>query len=275
MHCIAAHLRLANALLATATVSRSPLRATNWRRAALHVTRMQFDDTSPLGFEGNYGGGRPPSEKQVQYAQRLAQQTATELPQEALMDSDACSRFIDDALSRTPPSAKQVEYANTIARQLNMDMPPGVTASAKACSEFIDANQGLMGGMGGGGGGRNLQAGPGQAPSEKQILFAARLARERQLGLSAEALSDRLAMSQFIDACLNSQPMAAPAPASPTADMPSAMMAGTAAAGMATAAADAGGDDLEDELLFGGGGKEDPLFGGGGDEGPNDFNVPF
>ena len=84
--------------------------------------------------------------------------------------------------------------------------------SAKACSEFIDANQGLMGGMGGGGG-RSYQAGPGQAPSEKQILFAARLARERQLGLSAEALSDKMAMSQFIDACLKSEPAAAAPPA--------------------------------------------------------------
>lgn len=256
------NVRLANALLATATTVRVPPSLLAGRRAALHASRMQFDDATPLGFE-SYGGAKPPSEKQVQYAQRLAQQTAMELPQDALMDSMACSRFIDDALSRTPPSPKQIEFATTIARQLNLEMPEGVTSNAKACSEFISANQMLMGGGGGGGYGASSSSGggnyppraasTGREPSEKQILYAASLAAARNVGLSAEQLQDKVAMSSFIDECVreaNSGGATPPANAFPAAG----------AAGMAYAASGAGaaaGDPAEKDDL-------DALFGSGG-----------
>ena len=118
-----------------------------------------------------------------------------------------------------------MEYANTIAKQLNIELPPTATSSAKACSEFIDANQGLMGGGSYGGNYGAPTGRTGKEPSEKQILYAASLARQRNLGLSAEVLQDRGAMSEFIDGCLSGPP-----PQSVPA-------AGTAASAMAAVAA--------------------------------------
>ena len=176
-------------------------------RAAIHGTRMQYDDESyGMAYEQ-----RPPSEKQVRYAQRLAQQLAKSLPQDALHDSEACSKFIDECLSEAPPSEKQVQFAQTIARDAGIELPAFVTTSSKACSEYINANQHLLSGRprsydgGSGGMGMGMGMGMGNAPTEKQILFAARLARDRNLGLSAEVLADKAAMSGFIDECLKTQ----------------------------------------------------------------------
>ena len=147
---------------------------------AFHATRMQFDPAEvDYGFEG--GGPREPSEKQVRYAQRLAQQLAIPLPQDALIDFDACRSFIDDALTRTPASTKQIEFAEYIARTTGIELPPSATASSKAISEFIEANRKLLPNEPGAyspGQGAGMSSAP---PTDKQILFAARLARENQM----------------------------------------------------------------------------------------------
>uniref|UniRef100_A0A7S2MDI0 Uncharacterized protein n=1 Tax=Haptolina brevifila TaxID=156173 RepID=A0A7S2MDI0_9EUKA len=143
-----------------------------------------------------------PSEKQLQYAQRLAQRTGLDLPPEALSDKESCSAFIDEALSKSPPSANQVAYAKSLAQSACIELPEQVLRSAKSCSEFIDEIQqsgstaGFAGGSAGGG------AATSRLPTDKQIIFAASLARQQQIGLSHEVLSDRAAASSFIDSML-------------------------------------------------------------------------
>lgn len=166
-------------------------------RAALHVTRMQMQDEPLFGFGG--AGPRPPSEKQLMYAQRLAQQLSLELPQEAQSDMSACSNFIDDALSRAKPTDRQIEFAKIIAASLQQPLPDHVLESSKAISLYIESNKMLVPqGAGGGAMSGGMGSSGSGEPTEKQILFAARLARQLNVGLSAEVLQSKGAMSQFL-----------------------------------------------------------------------------
>jgi len=173
----------------------SPLRA---HTAALHATRMQFTDSA-----GGYGS--EPSEKQVRYAQQLAQRSGLALPQDALLDRERCSAFIEEALGKSAPSARQIAFAESLAATKNEPLPASVRSSAKAISEYIDQNQHLAtpaaGGRSYGGGGSSLRSSASDSllPTDKQLLYAATLARQKQVGLSYEQLSDRAEISRFID----------------------------------------------------------------------------
>ena len=166
----------------------SPLRA---HTAALHATRMQFSDSA-----GGYDDA--PSEKQVRYAQQLAQRSGLALPPDALIDRDRCSAFIDEALGKSEPSARQISFAESLAATKNEALPAEVRGSAKAISEYIDQNMHLAMGAAGGRGQYNGTADP-RLPTDKQLLYAAVLARQKRVGLSFEQLSDRQTLSRFID----------------------------------------------------------------------------
>lgn len=168
------------------------LRAVPWRplervATASTTVRAQLDD-SP----------RVPSEKQIAYAQRLAVQAAKPLPDAATADSGVCSQFIDEMLRELPPSQKQVAYAQTLAGKVGDELPDAALLSAAACSEYIDK----MVGGGSGGDGYAATAAPPvnpNLPTDKQLLFACRLAREAQCDLPAEALRSKRDCSNFIE----------------------------------------------------------------------------
>ena len=140
-------------------------------------------------------------------------QTGDVLPAEAEYDSIKCSAFIDGQLSKTPPTSKQVrasatcpcvmplpnrsispvspisaactqiEYARVLATRAGVEIPLDVQQSSASISKFIEQYADRSGQLGG-----PVSSVPvGTMPSEKQLLFAARLARERGLGLSLEA----------------------------------------------------------------------------------------
>mmetsp|Transcript_36046 Transcript_36046/g.61868 ORF Transcript_36046/g.61868 Transcript_36046/m.61868 type:complete len:239 (+) Transcript_36046:3-719(+) len=180
------------------------------------VTKAQFDAFGEAGPQ-------PPSEKQVAYAQRLAMQMATPLPEQALTNRQQCSDFIESMLEKAPASEKQLEFANSLAAKAGMSVPEHATQSSAAISKFIE-------GFGGGSrqGGTAAATDP-NMPTEKQLAFAVKLARERRLGLSAEVLADKSACSTFIDSLLNAQ-------AAPTAPLEGA---GAAAAGVVGAVGEA------------------------------------
>ena len=102
------------------------------QRAPIHSTRMQLDDGMGYG-----ASDYEPSEKQVRYAQQLAQRAGVPLPEEALVDRERCSIFIDEALSKCAPSSKQVAFAESLAMAKGEPLPDDARASAKACSEYI------------------------------------------------------------------------------------------------------------------------------------------
>ena len=218
----------------------------------------QYDDTT---YE--------PSEKQIKYAQQLAQRSGLPIPNDALSDRNRCSAFIDEALGRCPPSERQIAFAETLAAAKNEELSVEVRKSAKAVSEYINDNQHLATAAGGGGPGGSFGGGYGNAapatgqrlPTDKQLLYAAALARQNRAGLSYEMLSDRAALSRFIDQMRNTPGGDAfggarydPAqyPAHLTASMGAGMGAAAASAGIAGGGLAGGGyagGALDDEML--------------------------
>uniref|UniRef100_A0A7S0L1R9 Uncharacterized protein n=1 Tax=Coccolithus braarudii TaxID=221442 RepID=A0A7S0L1R9_9EUKA len=242
-------------------------------RAAPYCVRSQFDDFEPStatrapsalassfddyveqppdaqssgpfsagGARSMSDGPRLPTEKQINYAQRLAIAAAENFPEDILVSSEACSAFIDRLLRQTPPSKKQVDYAQLLAFRAGEALPADALMSASACSAYIDRLVSVA--QAGGGvaqqtqyGGQRPQYQPAPAamsggaqsavapnielaaggPSQKQVIFAVKLAQAAGVGLSAEALRDKGECSRFIEERLALQSSMPPASASPS-----------------------------------------------------------
>ncbi|KAG8469174.1 hypothetical protein KFE25_007692 [Diacronema lutheri] len=80
---------------------------------------------------------RPPTERQLTFAQRLASNAQIELPPDALTSSAAISEFIDSQLAK--PSDKMILYAAQLARERRVGLDSAVIADKTACSAFIDS----------------------------------------------------------------------------------------------------------------------------------------
>lgn len=107
--------------------------------------------------------GGAPSEKALGFARKIAADKGTELPEDALTDSKALSKWIDankgGSGKRTTggrsengrgsaksagdgrPSSKQVGFAEKIAQRKRMEVPPECFQDRGAMSRWIDANK--------------------------------------------------------------------------------------------------------------------------------------
>ena len=109
------------------------------------------------GKRGDGAGmaGRPPSDKQLALAERLASENGFDLPENAKSDMKACSAFIDahmkggkgkngsgTGMAGRPPSDKQLALAERLASENGFDLPENAKSDMKACSAFIDAHMG-------------------------------------------------------------------------------------------------------------------------------------
>lgn len=111
------------------------------------------------GGGGGAGGARPPSDKQIAFARKLAAERQTEVPEAALKDGRACSTFIDEMLAKKPaagmaapaapaggggggnakpPSDKQIAFAQKLAREKGLRLPEGFQQDWRICRDFID-----------------------------------------------------------------------------------------------------------------------------------------
>ena len=136
-------------------------------RTATRLARLPTLLRAPLcrrctsGAPSEYLQG--PSEKQLAYAEALAEQAGADVPEDVRADKIACSEFIDQQLRRLPPSEKQLAYAEALAEKMGADVPEDVRTSKIACSEFIDQQK---------------QREP---PSDKQLDFVKELAQQAQI----------------------------------------------------------------------------------------------
>lgn len=116
------------------------------------MTMKLWLDTHAPKREAGAGGAYPPSEKQVSYARTLETQSGKKIPDGALADGKALSRWIDDVRGDTPrgagagasqggpsrpPSEKQLDFARKIANEKGLVLGKELTSSAE-CSAFID-----------------------------------------------------------------------------------------------------------------------------------------
>jgi len=168
-----------------------------------------FDDSYTGGGSDGGMGPKPPSDKQLAYAKRLAMQNGAVLPDDVHSSSMSCSRFIDEQLSMTMPSAKQLEYAELLASRAGTSLPPESMKSAASISKYIEENGGGRSGGSVGSASSGMQGMQNSnyqnsnLPTEKQLLFAIRLARERSIGLPAEVIAEKSSCSRFIDDLVN------------------------------------------------------------------------
>ena len=140
------------------------------------------------------GADPAPSPKALQFAHDLAEQYSVTLPEEAKSSAVLCSAFIDQTLDAnpSPPTEKQVAFVTKLCAEKGQQVPAEALVDRRKCSKAIDE---LLG---------NAPEGDDSAagrtePSDKQILYAARLAREKGMGLSADAIASKTAMSALID----------------------------------------------------------------------------
>ncbi|WP_299781307.1 hypothetical protein [uncultured Roseobacter sp.] len=114
---------------------------------------MSFEPQIP-GLFAPGQGARPAintlaaTEKQLQYAQAIAQRTGTALPQGLSGDRAALSAWIDAHKTRAPggrfanyPSSKQVAFAERIARIKRRDIPRECFRDKGMMSKWIDGNK--------------------------------------------------------------------------------------------------------------------------------------
>lgn len=84
-----------------------------------------------------------PSEKQIDFATRIAAKLGIEVPDEVLASRTECSAFIEqhrEAAMR--PSEKQLNFAQRVAKDKGLTIPPEALNDGRALSAWIDENKG-------------------------------------------------------------------------------------------------------------------------------------
>lgn len=97
------------------------------------------------GAGGEGGGGGAPSPKQIAFARSISERAGISLPDEALADSRALSKWIDQTKSKapaSPPTDKQIAFATRLAERAGVDVPAAVRNSMVECSKFIEKLKG-------------------------------------------------------------------------------------------------------------------------------------
>ena len=85
---------------------------------------------------------RKPTDKMLEFAKRIAAKLNQELPQEVMVDGDACSKYIDanrEAAMR--PTDKQLKFAESIAKDRGIEVPEDVKKDGRELSKWIDENK--------------------------------------------------------------------------------------------------------------------------------------
>ena len=85
---------------------------------------------------------RKPTDKMLEFAKRIAAKLNQEVPQEVMLDIDACSKYIDankDAAMR--PTDKQMKFAESIAKDRGIEVPEDAKKDGRLLSKWIDENK--------------------------------------------------------------------------------------------------------------------------------------
>lgn len=81
---------------------------------------------------------KPPSEKQLEFAKKLAKDQNLELPKDIENNWKICNEFIEKAKKSTPPTEKQIAFAQKLANDQKIELPKNYDKSIEICSKFID-----------------------------------------------------------------------------------------------------------------------------------------
>lgn len=82
-----------------------------------------------------------PTEKMLQFAERLAERKSIPLPKDIRESFEVCKAFLDEHGAELPPSQKAINWANDIAPKKKILLSAETLADARKLSEWIDANK--------------------------------------------------------------------------------------------------------------------------------------
>lgn len=83
-----------------------------------------------------------PSDKMLEFAKNIATKVGVRVPDEVMVDWDACKKFIDDNKEvAMRPSEKQLNFANKIAQTAGVAIPPEILANGRDLSKWIDEHK--------------------------------------------------------------------------------------------------------------------------------------
>lgn len=88
----------------------------------------------------------PPSQKQIEFAQKIANDLSIALPDGYQEDLNICKEFIDKnlktlnskTLQNKAPTSKQIAFAEKLAQEKNLELPKDYKDSLETCKNFID-----------------------------------------------------------------------------------------------------------------------------------------
>lgn len=86
---------------------------------------------------------RKPTDKMLDFAKRIATKLGQKLPDEVMIDGDACSKYIDtnrEAAMR--PTDKQLKFAESIAKDKGVEVPEDAKKDGRELSRWIDEQLG-------------------------------------------------------------------------------------------------------------------------------------
>lgn len=98
--------------------------------------------TTPMSTSSTPRANKP-SDKMLEFAKNIANKVGVQVPDEVMVDWDACKAFIDshkDVAMR--PSDKQLNFANSIASNRGLTIPAEVLANGRELSKWIDEHKG-------------------------------------------------------------------------------------------------------------------------------------
>lgn len=102
-------------------------------------------------FINDNKGKMPPTEKALEYAKKLSQQSSVPLPADASTSFTSCAAFIEKYKDQVPPSEGQKNFAVKIIEALpeGTVVPNDVLTNIGACKKFIDGNKYILNSKGG------------------------------------------------------------------------------------------------------------------------------
>ena len=159
---------------------------------------------------GGYGGGssKPPSDKQIQFAERISKATGVPLPGDLRESWRIASAYIEQNKAKfekavkenpllgggkaTAPSEKQLAFARRIAETLGKTLPDGCDSDWRLTRKFIDDHKIEFEGV-------SPTGSTGGVPSEKQISLARLISDRGGIPLPDGYDSDWRIVRKFID----------------------------------------------------------------------------
>lgn len=79
-----------------------------------------------------------PTQKQLEYLKRLADQTGEDLNKYNISTFDDASRTIEMLQKKIPPTEKQIAFAKKLAAEHNFDIPPEALQSKAGMSKWLE-----------------------------------------------------------------------------------------------------------------------------------------